>query len=280
MTRLRAIVSVRLAVVLSTTGRSREALPLYQQALEISRTYGADLAEARILANMARGLVQCDQPEAGVRSARAAVAAARTTGSAAALADAHYQLGVVLDATGAPGEAVDQLCEALTLFRSQQNRLWEGYSLARLAACLLAAGRKPEAAEAAAESLAIGREADAAYCQGLASAALGEALLRLGQSAQGLACLQEAVGVFARTNLRAMPAASSPPVNRRAARRLSSQPGGHGSRFSACSAAGSSAYRTSACSRWSSSSVVVVVTAAFPGWSSVRWRGVTARSAR
>ncbi|WBP85399.1 AfsR/SARP family transcriptional regulator [Kitasatospora cathayae] len=197
-TRLRAIVSLRLAVVLSTTDRPGDVLPLYHQALEISRSSGDAVIETRILANMARAYVRSGQPAAGILSARAAVEAARATGSTVALAHALYQLGVVLDTIGVPGEAVDCLREALTLYRSQQNQLWEGYSLARLAAGLVAVGRAPEAAEAAAEALALGQELDAAYCQGLANAALGEALLRLDRSAQGLARLQDAHAIFAR----------------------------------------------------------------------------------
>lgn len=198
MTRLRALASVRLAFVVSLTGRSGEALPLYEQALENSRSSGAVQTEARILANMARDYVRSGQPEAGVRSARTAVEVARQSGSTPTLADAFYQLGVVLDETGTPGEAVDQLREALTLYRSQQNQLRECYSLARLAAGLLAIGRDSEAAETAGESLSMARELDAAYCQGLAKAALGEALLRLGQRADGLERLHEAHELFLR----------------------------------------------------------------------------------
>ncbi|MFF2078953.1 BTAD domain-containing putative transcriptional regulator [Kitasatospora sp. NPDC058162] len=197
-TRLRAIVSLRLAVVLSTTDRSGDVLPLFQEALEISRSAGAAVIETRILANMARAYVRSGQPGAGIRSARAAVEAARATGSAVALAHALYQLGVSLATIGAPGEAVDCLREALMLYRSQQIQIWEGYSLARLAAALLAVDRTPEAAEAAAEALALAEGLDAAYCQGLAGAALGEALLRLDRPTEGLARLEEAHDVFAR----------------------------------------------------------------------------------
>ncbi|MGW4648649.1 AfsR/SARP family transcriptional regulator [Kitasatospora sp. NPDC004289] len=196
--RLSAMVSLRLAGVLSVTGRSGEALPLYDKALEISRRLGAALTEIRILANVARAYVQSGRPEAGVQSARTAVEAARLTGSAPILADALYQLGVVLNATEEPGEAADHLSEALTLYRTEQSRLWECYSLARLAASLLASGRYSEAAAAAGQALAIGQELDAAYCQGLAHAALGEALLRLGQQAAGLQSLREAHSVFER----------------------------------------------------------------------------------
>ncbi|MFG2848311.1 BTAD domain-containing putative transcriptional regulator [Kitasatospora sp. NPDC048296] len=197
-TRLRAIVSFRLANVLSMTDRTGDALPLYEKALEISRSRGAVAIETRILANMATAYVVSGQPEAGLRAARGAVEAARATDSAVALAHALHQLGVALGRTGAPGEAVDCLREALTLYRSEEMRLWESYTLARLAAALLAANRASEAAETATESLAIGEELEAAYSQALANAALGEALLRLGHPAAGLDRLQEAHAVFTR----------------------------------------------------------------------------------
>jgi DNA-binding SARP family transcriptional activator/tetratricopeptide (TPR) repeat protein len=187
-----------LAIVLSLGDRPAEALPLFEQARTISRGLGAAVSEARLLGNMARAHLDLQQIEDAVRSARAAVAAARLSGNVSCLADTLYQLGVVLRSTDAPGEAAVSLSEAHQLYQIQQHRIWEGYSLARLAACLLADGQYAEAAEAADESLAIAQELDAAYCQGLANAALGEALLKLGQPARGLACLQEALTVFTR----------------------------------------------------------------------------------
>jgi len=197
-THLRTSVANELAVVLIQAGRPAEALPFYQQAHEISRSLGARVGEARLLANMARAYVGLGRHGEAVESAREAAAAARASGNTPCLADTLYQLGVVLRATGSSAEAAGHLGEAHRLYQSQQYRFWEGYSLARLAACLLDGAQYPEAAEAAEESLSIAQEIDAAYCQGLANAALGEALLKLGQPARGLACLQEADAVFTR----------------------------------------------------------------------------------
>ncbi|WP_354642132.1 AfsR/SARP family transcriptional regulator [Kitasatospora camelliae] len=197
-THLRLSVANELAVVLIQAGRPAEALPFYQQAHAISRALGASIGEARLLANMARAYVGLDRHEEAVESARAAVSAARTSGNTPCLADTLYQLGVVLRATGSTAEAAEVLREAHQLYQSQQYRFWEGYSLARLAACLLDEGQHAGAASAAEESLSIAQEIDAAYCQGLANAALGEALLELGQPSRGLACLQEAHSVFTR----------------------------------------------------------------------------------
>ncbi|GAA2751011.1 AfsR/SARP family transcriptional regulator [Kitasatospora cinereorecta] len=197
-THLKISVANELAVVLIQAGRPAEALPFYQQAHKISRALGASIGEARLLANMARAYVGLDRHEEAVESARQAVAAARESGNTPCLADTLYQLGVVLRATGSTAEAAEHLREAHGLFQSQQYRFWEGYSLARLAACLLDQGQYPEAATAAEESLSIAQEIDAAYCQGLANAALGEALLELAQPARGLACLREAHTVFTR----------------------------------------------------------------------------------
>ncbi|MEU9129021.1 BTAD domain-containing putative transcriptional regulator [Kitasatospora sp. NPDC048540] len=197
-TQLRSSVANLLAVVLSLADRSAEALPFFEQAHAISRRLGAAIGEARLLGNIARAQLGLGRDEEAVRSACTAVEAARLSGNAPCLADTLYQLGVVLRSTGSPAEAAGHLREAHQLYRSQQHRIWEGYSLARLAACLSSAGLYPEAAEAAEESLLIAQEIDAAYCQGLADAALGEALLKLGQPARGLACLQEAHSIFTR----------------------------------------------------------------------------------
>ncbi|GAA5008965.1 transcriptional regulator AfsR [Kitasatospora paranensis] len=198
LTHLRISVANLLAIVLSLADRSSEALAFFEQAHVISRSLGASISEARLLGNIARAHLDLGQQDDAVRSAEAAVAAARVSGNAPCLADTLYQLGVVLRSTGAPGEAASRLREAHQLYQAQQHRIWEGYSLARLAACLLADGRPAEAAEAADESLAIAQELDAAYCQGLANATLGAALLELAQPSRGLACLQEAHTVFTR----------------------------------------------------------------------------------
>ncbi|GLW68934.1 regulatory protein AfsR [Kitasatospora phosalacinea] len=197
-TALRLTTANGLAITLTLAGRPAEALPFYQQALEAVQQLDSPISEARLLANTARAHVGLGRHAEAEESARAAVAAARASGNVPCLADTLYQLGVVLRSTGSPGEAAVHLREAHQLYRQQQHPIWEGYSLARLAACLLADGQFAAAAEAAEESLSIAQEIEAAYCQGMANAALGEALLELGQPSRGLACLQEALTVFTR----------------------------------------------------------------------------------
>ncbi|MGW4382837.1 BTAD domain-containing putative transcriptional regulator [Kitasatospora sp. NPDC004531] len=197
-TMLRAVTTYTLAIVLIMAGRPAAALPFHEQALQMMSQFDAPIVEARVLGNMARSYVGLDRHEEAVEAARAAVTAARSSGNLPCLADTLYQLGVVLRSTGEPGEAAIHLREAHQLYRAHQHPIWEGYSLARLAACLLADGQFAAAAEAAEESLSIAQEIEAAYCQGMANAALGEALLELGQPSRGLACLQEALTVFTR----------------------------------------------------------------------------------
>ncbi|MFB6893892.1 BTAD domain-containing putative transcriptional regulator [Kitasatospora sp. NPDC056327] len=198
VTVLRSMVANILGIVLSVSDRAPEALELFEQALAISRVIGFPIGEARLLGNIARAQLNAGRSDAAVRSVEEAAVTARRSANDACLADTLYQLGVVLSATGAPAEATGHLREAHQLYRAQQNRLREGYSLARLSTSLLAAGQQAEAAEAAGESLVIGQEMDSAYCQGLANAALGEALLGLAQPARALACLREAHAVFTR----------------------------------------------------------------------------------
>ncbi|WP_369183237.1 BTAD domain-containing putative transcriptional regulator [Streptomyces sp. Y1] len=180
--------------ILSLGTRLAEALSFLEQARATSRAVGSPTAEARIVGNIARVQHRLGMTGTAIRSASDGVAAARESKNGPLLAQTLYQLGVVL-----PGaQAVPHLREAHQLYQSQQNPLWEGYTLARLASALLAAGQHADAAEAAGGSLAIGQEMDSAYCQGLANAALGEALLALAQPARGLACLTEAHAIFVR----------------------------------------------------------------------------------
>ncbi len=195
---LRSTVANLLGIMLSIADRPAEALPFFEQALAITRAIGAPNGEARLLGNIARAELDIGHPEAAVEAVQEAVATARTSGNGPCLADTLYQLGVVLSSTGSPSGAAAHLREAHRLYQAQQNRLREGYTLARLSSNLLADRQFSDAAEAADESLAIAQEMDAAYCQGLANAALGEALLELGQPARGLACLQEAHAIFTR----------------------------------------------------------------------------------
>ncbi|MFF0298922.1 BTAD domain-containing putative transcriptional regulator [Kitasatospora sp. NPDC004614] len=198
VTMLRLVTTSTMATVLIMAGRPAKALPFYEQARLLVSELDAPIGEARLFGNMARCYVGLDRHEEAVEAARAAATAARASGNASCLADTLYQLGVVLRATGEPGEAAVHLRDAHQLYRAHQHPIWEGYSLARLAACLLADGQFAAAAEAAEESLSIAQEIEAAYCQGMANAALGEALLELGQPSRGLACLQEALTVFTR----------------------------------------------------------------------------------
>ncbi|MCC9310798.1 tetratricopeptide repeat protein [Kitasatospora sp. RB6PN24] len=195
---IRSAASSALGTVL-TASRPAEALPFLTDARDLSNALAANGSSARIQGNIARVHLMLGQEGAAVDSARAAVILARESGTAPALADTLYQLGVVLRATGSPAEAAQHLGEAYRLYQGQQQRLREGLSLARLADCLLADQQVAEAAAAAEEALKIAQELDsAAYCQGLANAALGEALLRLGHPSRGLACLTEAYEVFTR----------------------------------------------------------------------------------
>ncbi|MBD0695535.1 AfsR/SARP family transcriptional regulator [Streptomyces sp. CBMA123] len=183
-----------LGVILSMGNRPGEALPVLEQVRATSRAVGTAMGEARIVSNIARVQHRLGMIETAIESANDGVAAARASKNGPLLAQTLYQLGVVLSG----GEAVPHLREAHQLYHAQQNSLWEGYTLARLASALLAADEHAEAAEAAGQSLAIGQDMDSAYCQGLANAALGEALLALAQPARGLACLQEAYAIFTR----------------------------------------------------------------------------------
>ncbi|MET9399466.1 BTAD domain-containing putative transcriptional regulator [Kitasatospora sp. NPDC002965] len=198
MTVLRSAAANDLGIILSLANRPAEALPFFELALAISRVVGAPIGEARLLGNMARAQLGLGMLETAVRSVTDAVGTARASKNGPCLADTLYQLGVVLSSADDPATAAEHLRESHRLYQSQQNRLREGYTLARLSSSLLAAGQQAEAAETAEESLAIGHEMDSAYCQGLANAALGGALLGLAQPARGLACLREAHAVFTR----------------------------------------------------------------------------------
>ncbi|MEV7022810.1 BTAD domain-containing putative transcriptional regulator [Kitasatospora sp. NPDC093558] len=222
---LRSATANTLGIILSVANRSAEALPFFEQARAISRVVGAPIGEARLLGNIARAQLDIGDAQSAVQSAIEAVNTARASKNGPCLADTLYQLGVVISSTEAPAAAVGHLREAHHLYQSQQNRLREGYTLARLSSALLAAGQHAEAAEAAEESLSIGQEMDGAYCQGLANAALGEALLALAQPARGLACLREAHAMFTRLGVpeaspvavlisqqHTEPASSSPPA--------------------------------------------------------------------
>ncbi|MDH6116588.1 DNA-binding SARP family transcriptional activator/tetratricopeptide (TPR) repeat protein [Kitasatospora sp. GAS204A] len=196
--RLRSAASSLLGTVLTTASHPAEALPFLEEARDLSTTLAAMGSAARIEGNIARVHLKLEQWDAAVESAGSAVATARASGNVRCLADTLYQLGVVLRTTGSPAEAATQLREAHQLYQDQQQRLWEGLSLARLAGSLLADDQLTEAAQAAEEALTIAQEMDTAYCQGLANAALGEALLRLGTPVRGLACLAEAQEIFTR----------------------------------------------------------------------------------
>ncbi|MDH6112591.1 DNA-binding SARP family transcriptional activator [Kitasatospora sp. MAP12-15] len=195
---LRSTAASLLGTVLSTTNRPAQALPFFEQARELLESLEAKSSEARVLGNIARAHLALGQRERAVSSAESALVTARMSNNAYCLTDTLYQLGVVLGTAGSPAQAATHLREAYQRYQEQQQRFWEGLSLARLAGCLLTDGQVSEAAVAADEALTIAEEVDNAYCQGLANAALGEALLRQGQPDRGLSHLHDALGIFTR----------------------------------------------------------------------------------
>ena len=186
-------------VIATLRKRYVEAEEFLQRGLVAFRADGDLAGEASALSNLSRVSTALGDAEKAVEQARQCVAILDRLGSALRTANGRYALGIALHAAGRYTEALEELGQALELFRHARQRLWEGSTHARLAEVELAAGRPGNAAAHAEQALAL-RTTAGDWQRGNVLTLLGRALDALGQRGRARACWQEAVTVFRRLN--------------------------------------------------------------------------------
>ncbi|MEV0370920.1 SAV_2336 N-terminal domain-related protein [Streptomyces sp. NPDC050636] len=168
--------------------RHEEAERHLTAAWEHCRTRNDELAEAAVLAALARLWAATGTGDEAVLFAERSVGIHRRAGDGGPrLAHGLYALAEALSAAGRHADALRELLQALPLFEEDRQRLWAGRTRCRMAEAMVSLIRPSEAAAAAQDAamrlLVPGGErwrADALLALGHAETALGRK-----QSAQG-----------------------------------------------------------------------------------------------
>lgn len=169
--------------------------PFFERAIEGYATIGNRPLEALSLCNLSRAHLGMGNIAMAVEIAQRALAAYLEIGRTLRLANGHFTLGIALTRAGRHTEALSQLSDALSVFGSHRQRLWEGTTNFRIAEVHLAARRPAQAAQHAEQALALGC-IGGDRMQGTVLTLLGRALTMLGQVDRARVCWREALNLY------------------------------------------------------------------------------------
>ncbi|MFF7184966.1 BTAD domain-containing putative transcriptional regulator [Streptomyces sp. NPDC008222] len=176
-------------------GRYTDGEKHLQEAIANYRADGNLSGEGSALCNLSRIHVNLGRVNSAVDLARRGVAIYDQLGATLRLANGRLALGIALSRAEQDGEALDQLSEALRLFRENRQRLWEGTANFRIAEAHLLGGRPARAAQHAEQALAL-RVIGGDWMRANVLTTLGRALSELGQTDRAKACWREALNIY------------------------------------------------------------------------------------
>lgn len=179
-------------IIALSQGRYEEAEKFLTTAKDGYRADGNRPGEANSLCNLSRLYERMNRTTEAVSLAQQGVHIFQQLGMTLRLANGRYALGVALIRAGRHSEGLEQLSDALEMFKSNRQRLWEGTTHFRIAQLHLTARRPAQAAQHAEQALAIGF-IGGDLIRGSVLNTLGKSLNALGQSDRARACWQEAL---------------------------------------------------------------------------------------
>ncbi|MGW1953932.1 BTAD domain-containing putative transcriptional regulator [Streptomyces sp. NPDC001920] len=177
-------------------GRHAEGAGYLQEAITSFRSDGNLAGEASALCNLSRAHLAMGRTTSAIELAREGVSIYDRLGHTLRGANGRYALGLALAQARELTHAVEQLNEALEVFRDSRQRLWEGMTIFRIAEILLTEGRPAQAATLAEQSLAVLRGIGGDWRRGNVLTVLGRALYGIGQLDRAQACWREALSIY------------------------------------------------------------------------------------
>ncbi|MEV6610838.1 BTAD domain-containing putative transcriptional regulator [Kutzneria sp. NPDC051319] len=147
----------------------------------IAERQGSAEGRAYALRGLARVASQRGNHDAAVDQLADALHLFRQTGNETAMAYTHRQLAGVLQLAGRDDEAIDHSTSALELFHATGGRAGEGGALVALAWALTRAGRSQEAIDVGLRALPLVENSGETYSTNLVYQAIGRASHQLGQ---------------------------------------------------------------------------------------------------
>ncbi|MBT2364941.1 tetratricopeptide repeat protein [Streptomyces sp. ISL-10] len=169
-----------------------------QHLLKAVEGYRADdnlPGAATALCNLSRVHLLLGRTASAIDLAQQGIAIYDAMGLTVRLANGMYALGVALTHAGRHTEALEQFSEALDIFASDRQRLWEGTTHFRIADSYLRILKPATAAQHAEQALASGC-IGGDRMRGNVLTTLGRALAALGQTDRARACWREALTVY------------------------------------------------------------------------------------
>lgn len=182
-------------IIALSQGRYEEAEKFLTTAKNGYRADGNRPGEANSLCNLSRLYERMNRTAEAVSLAQQGVDIFQQLGMTLRLANGRYALGVALVRAGRHAEGLTQLSEALVMFGTNRQRLWEGTTHFRIAQLHLTAERPAQAAQHAEQALAIGF-IGGDLIRGSVLSTLGKSLYALGQSDRARTCWQEALSLL------------------------------------------------------------------------------------
>lgn len=176
--------------------RHAEGAAFLQEAITNFRSDGNLAGEASALCNLSRSHLAMGQTKSAIELARQGVDIYDRLGHTLRGANGRYALGLALAQAGELTHAVEQLNEALEVFRDSRQRLWEGMTIFRIAEILLTERKPAQAAALAEQSLAVLRGIGGDWRRGNVLTVLGRALYGIGQLDRAQACWREALSIY------------------------------------------------------------------------------------
>ncbi|MFH8518921.1 BTAD domain-containing putative transcriptional regulator [Streptomyces gelaticus] len=174
--------------------RYEEGEKFLQEAIDNYHADGNLVGKASALCNLSRIHVNMNRTASAVELAQQGTAIFDGMGLSLRTANGRFALGIALTQAGRPTEALEELDEALRVFRGNRQRLWEGSTHFRMAEAHLADKRPARAAQHAEQALAL-RVIGGEWMRGNVLITLGHALERLGQIDRAHACWTEALAI-------------------------------------------------------------------------------------
>ncbi|MFI9720485.1 BTAD domain-containing putative transcriptional regulator [Streptomyces sp. NPDC052396] len=176
--------------------RYDDAEAFISQALDWFRKDGNRPGEASALSNLSHVHGDTGRADSAVRLAEESVAIYRELNVSWRLANALYAHGLALTSAKRYEEALGQFTEALPIFRANRQRMWEAWTLHRMAGLYLSAGDHGQGAAYSEHALAQMRGIDGDWRRGSVLTVLGRCLEALGQRGRARACWSEGLSVF------------------------------------------------------------------------------------
>ncbi|WND36992.1 BTAD domain-containing putative transcriptional regulator [Streptomyces sp. BB1-1-1] len=176
-------------------GRYADGRAFLEQAIDGYRAADNRAGEALSLCNLSRAHLGMGNTEKAVAIAHRGLTAQLDIGRTMRLANGHFTLGIALTAAGRHSEALQQFSDALCIFETHRQRLWQGTTNFRIAEVHLAARRPAQAARHSEQALALGC-IGGDRMRGNVLTLLGRSLSALGQVDRAKACWQEALNLL------------------------------------------------------------------------------------